>query len=152
MENKCECGKLKSEIKSGHYGRCKQYKEKLDKIKNNITYDYLYKSYINDGKSLSYIAKELGLHKTKILENKLIEFNILKRTLQEAKKQNHHIELSKQTSLKKYGVEFHLEKNSPLLIKSKQTINDKYGVDNIMFSNDIIKKKKRVFYRKIWSR
>lgn len=144
----CKCGKLLSEIKPGHYGSCKDYKEYLKEIEESITYDFLYKEYIEDGKSLTYIATELGLNKTRILERKLIEFNIPKRTLQEAKKQKHHVELAKQTSLERYGVEFHLQSGSELREKGLETIKEKYGVDNVMYANDIIEQRKEYFIKK----
>lgn len=144
----CKCGKLLSDIKPGHYGFCKPYKEYLNEIEESITYDFLYKEYIEDGKSLKYIATELGLNKTRILERKLIEFNIPKRTLQEAKKQKHHVELAKQTSLERYGVEFHLQHGSELREKGLETIKEKYGVDNVMYANDIIEQRKEYFIKK----
>lgn len=144
----CACGKLLSEVKSGHYGSCKAYKEQLKLIEDSITYKYLYNEYIECGKSLNYIAKKLGLNKTRILERKLLEFNIPKRTLQEAKKQKHHIELAKQTSMERYGVEFHLQCGSKLREKGIETIKKKYGVENVMFSDQILEQRKTYFIKK----
>lgn len=148
MENNikiCICGK---EYINGHLGQCKEYRQSLKNIENNITYDYLYKSYIEEGKSLKYISTELGLSKTRILDKKLNEFNITKRTLQEAKKQKHHIELSKQTSFYRYGVDFHLQSGTIFREKAIETINEKYGVNNVMHSDIILNNQKEYFQSK----
>lgn len=118
-------------------------------IENILTYDFLYNTYIIEGYSLKYIASLVGLKKTHRIVNKLKEYNINIRTIQEAKKQKHHIQLAKETSLEKYGVEYHLSKNSPLLYKAQETVKSKYGVDNIFQSEEIkdkIKKTNKLRY------
>ena len=107
----------------------KNDKIKNENIENNLTYELLYKLYITEGRSLKNIANIVGLKKTRRIKKKLQEYNIEIRNLQEAKKQKHHVELAKQTSLERYGVEFHLQKGSDLLDKSKKTIKKKYGKD-----------------------
>jgi hypothetical protein len=124
----CPCGQtIKIGTGNGHYGRCKGYKEHTNKIEKIMTYDYLIEHYINNGESLTYIAKTLGLKKIRLVVKKLKELGIKQRTLKEAKKQRHHIELAKKTSLEKYGVEFHFQKGSPFYEKSLTTIKEKYG-------------------------
>ena len=48
-------------------------------------------------------------------------------------------ERKKQTTLKKYGVEHHMQ-SKEILEKSKRTVQEKYGVDNVFQSDDIKRK------------
>jgi len=128
-----------NKLMSGHLGKCKSFQLLQDDKFNSITKDFLYTEYVLKGKSAKHIAKELGFHPRKI-DLKLLEFGIIKRTLQEAKKQNHHVELAKQTSNRKYGCDFHIAKNVEIMKKSKDTLMEKYGVNNI-FQTDEVKEK-----------
>lgn len=131
----CICG---IEGSSKHFGQCKQHRESLKLKECNITEEYLITEYIDNGKSIKVITKELGFKNPRNVLKKLKEYNIPIRTLQEAKKQKHHIELAKQTSLERYGVEFHFQKDSQFIEIRDKTCLNKYGVKNV-FQSEIIK-------------
>ena len=124
-----------------HIGKCKIYLEERQQKINSITKDYLIKEYIEEGKSGEFIAKQIGI-KSKYIQQKLIEFGIPIRTLQEAKKLSHHLELSKETSLKKYGVEWN-QLNKKIQNKTKKTNLEKYGTENVFQSEKIKNKIKK---------
>lgn len=111
----------------GHYRVCADYKDFVEGVNATLTEAYLQDNYLESGKSLKALAAELGLDKVRLLEAKLVEYGIPKRTLQEAKQQKHHVQLARQTSLERYGVEYHLQKGSTLLEKAQATYDERYG-------------------------
>lgn len=149
---KCEhCGKevpLKIETSmSAHYGKCKiRLKKQKEMIDSIVTKEYLIEEYVNKGISAKYIAKILGVH-VRIIDAKLKEFGISKRTLQEAKKLTHHIEISAETSMKRYGVKWNML-NKEIREKSKKTCLEKYGVENPFGDSEVQKKIKQTNFEK----
>jgi len=141
---KCEyCGKeielKKQSSMSAHYGKCKvRLKAEKERINNILTKEYLIEEYVNKGISVKYISKTLCVH-ARIIDAKLKEFGISKRTLQEAKKLTHHVEISAETSMIKYGVKWN-QQNKDIQEKSRESCLEKYGVENI-FENEDIKDK-----------
>lgn len=120
-----------------HYRTCSSYKAFIERVTTILTRDYVVEHYVNRGKSLLSMARELGLDKVRLLEGKLREYGIRKRTLQEAKKMRHHVELAKVTSLERYGVAFHLRRGSALVDKGVQTSRARYGTDRPCQSDEI---------------
>lgn len=142
---KCEyCEKDLGNIKNknAHLRYCKKYQEFIKNCDSLLTKEYLIEHYIKNGESIAFISKELGLAKTRLVKKKLKEHEIKERTLQEAKKQKHHVEIAKQTSKKRYGYEFHVK--SPEIIKKKEKTNlKKYGTKNLLKLETFINKAKK---------
>lgn len=146
---KCEyCNSYLGSIKNknAHLRYCKDYKTFIRNIELILTKEYFINHYINNGESLKFIAKELGLKNVRLVSKMLTKHGIKKRTLQEAKKQNHHIELAKITSKERYGYEFHVV--APSIISKKEATNIKrYGVDNPFKSIAIRDKAKQTCFK-----
>ena len=138
METCKHCGNVLTETVSSHYRhRCQAYKDFTKRVSDLLTKEYLTEHYVEAGKSVKALTSELGLDKPRLVERKLQEHGIRKRTLQEAKKMRHHVELAKATSLQRYGVEFHLQRGSALLDKGRQTSLDKYGTERPCQSDEV---------------
>lgn len=150
-----------------HWANCKEYKKHQEKIYVKVTKTFLEEEYLKNGKSLQFIAKELGLPKTRFLEKKLKEFNIQKRTSKESKQQAHRSSLIKDTNIKRYGIgnvlklqefkdkvkktnidRYGTEYTQEFCRKQKNAMMKKYGVDNCSKIPDIIEKKKNTCLKK----
>jgi very-short-patch-repair endonuclease len=99
-----------------------------------ITYDILFKKYINDNIHIIDLAKEYQITGT-IIRNLLVEYNIPIRTNKEVQCLDKTKNKSKETKLIKYGNEYY--NNRP---KSKITCLLLYNVDNV-FKSDFFKSK-----------
>lgn len=124
----CKCEYCNRDVKNnplsrtGHLRVCKLYKIEKNRIINSITKDYLLKEYVENEKSATAIAKELGLLKHNSVIDKLKEFNIYIRTFKEGRKAKGYIEKTKKTCNEKYGADYHTLKNSNIRNKIDEGI------------------------------
>ena len=126
----CKC-EIESKKLSTHARMCEKYKEWKKGIEEKLTYDFLYKEYIVKEKSMGQISRELGLFKTTLVENKIVEYGIKIRTPHENRMAKGYKELCQKTSMEKYGVPYHTMKESPIREKIDNGVKEKYGYDNI---------------------
>lgn len=114
-----------------HVKNCKLYKQKIKEIKDKLTYDFLYDEYIVKEKSMRQIAKELGLSKPRLIEQKIKEYSIKVRSKSESRFAKGYIEQCKTTSQKRYGKPYHTMKGSSIFNKISNGVKEKYNVDNV---------------------
>lgn len=129
-----------------HIYRCaKQHSINIDRkeIKLNqlkyqlnidITYDWIYNLYVKEGWSLPDFKHKYGLVYSQTIF--IIDyFNIKKRNISESCYQNKKIEKTKNTLIDKYGVE-NASQAEEIKQKKKETFLQNYGVDNIWKSDE----------------
>lgn len=114
-----------------HVKNCKLYKQKINEIKDKLTYDFLYNEYIIKEKSMKQIAKELGLSKPRLIEQAIKEHNIKIRSKSESRFAKGYIEQCKKTSQERYGKSYHTTKGSSIFDKISNAVKEKYNVDNV---------------------
>jgi len=136
MEEHVKCEYCKKQVKNnknsrtGHLRSCRSWRQVKKEISDKITYEFLHEEYEVKEKSSTMIAQDLGLKKITIVNDKLKEFGIRKRTFAETRFTKSFIEQSKATSLKRYGSEYHTSKGTVVRDKIENSIK-KLGVDNV---------------------
>lgn len=115
---------------TGHLRSCRSWRKEKLRIQSTITKEFLEKEYLENEKSYSFVAEELGLKKHEFILSKLKEFNIQIRSPKEDKKSKNYIKISKETSKRKYGVEYHASKGTNTRDKINKTCIKRYGTIN----------------------
>jgi hypothetical protein len=134
------CKKLVSVNMPTHYRLCVEYNSFINKCKYILTKEYLIEHYVNGGESMMFIAKLLGLEKTRLVISKLKEYDIpIQSSPSDYCKKSSRQQLCKETSKEKYGVEHHLM-HKDIIQKRVNTVTDMYGCSNV-FQSDKIKNK-----------
>lgn len=159
------CGKnLDTEVplagRGSHLRGCYKNKDILDMtpyVYNTLqnypflTRDFLYKEYIEEGKSFFDIVSEYlpnenpnnritGGTGRNLLERLLKYYNIPIRNVKESKNQTRCINKTSKTNIERYGGENPLNGKSPARRKAEKTMMEKYGVLNIFSLPDFEKR------------
>lgn len=134
------CNDTYDGTKVNHYRKCKVYQSHIENVIKILTKEYLTNEYVINLKSASEIASDLGLEKTRIINSKLDEYGIHKRSSPKEFANNPRREQKiKETSLKKYGTNHHL--SDPNVIQKRINTNlETYGIENV-FQSELIKAK-----------
>jgi galactitol-specific phosphotransferase system IIB component len=150
MNDRCKYCNKEIEIKSknsmaGHSTGCKEFKEWRD---STFTYEFLYKEYIENGKSALQIANEHGWNSSTIINKQLKRLNMPVRNIKESHKMELYRTKIENTNLEKYGAINPLAKNTTAYEKRNNTVVEKYGVNNVFQAEEIKKKIKDVNIQK----
>lgn len=131
-----------------HAKICQAYKDWKQALVDKLTYDFLYREYIEEEKSTTQIARELGFNKDREVRKKLKEYNIKERTFAEGRKAKGYIALCQKTSMERYGVPYHTMKESSIREKIDAAVKSKYGVDNVFQLEEVKEKSKQTNLKK----
>lgn len=143
------CGNEYGVNTPSHYRLCDEYNRFITRVKSIITKEFLTEEYLNKQRSAANISKELGLDKTRLVKNKLKEFGLSERiTPKERATANHRQQLTREVSIKKYGVEHHLMAKE-VIDKRIDTIKDRFdGCINVFQHKHIKNKSKETILKK----
>jgi len=128
----------------GHRGLCPKQKEKYNSL---LTREFLEENLIKNGFSAHYIARILlnGMCSTGMIIQYAKQYGIKTKNIKEANALPHRWITTKQTNLKKYGIE-----NTFQLPTTQQTLQRKYGknITNIFQVESIKEKSKKTMVEK----
>lgn len=110
----------------------------------NLTYDNLYKLYIEQKMSLPEIRDHFGLKTCSTIYGLLKKFNIPIRTIKESSPER--IKKASKTNIEKYGCANVLGKESIIRKKVVEDLYEKYGVTNV-FELDFVKEKIKQYWQ-----
>lgn len=135
-ESICVCGQKITNISAiNHKRHCSVYLEYRDKC---LTKEFIQKEYIERGRSLEEICKELSVARS-FIEKKVLEFGFRVRNIKQSKSTQYTKNKTIATNVDRYGDVNVLGKNSPIYEKRNNTVKQKYGVDNV-FQLENVKK------------
>jgi hypothetical protein len=133
---------------TNHYKSCKVYKQKIIEVASIVTKNFLQREYIEGGKSLHYLRRQLGLKRNRLLKKKLKEFGLSQVSVTDSRQLEFQRQLISDTCNKKYGADTPLNKGTSSRQKLEQNLLTNHGVTNVFQRKDVIAKIKQTVKRK----
>jgi G:T-mismatch repair DNA endonuclease (very short patch repair protein) len=133
-ESVCVCGQKITSISAiNHKRQCCEYLKYRDKC---LTKEFIQREYVEKGRSLEEIRKEILVSRA-FIEKKVLEFGFQLRNIKQSKATQHTKNKTIATNVDRYGDVNVLGKNSPIYEKRNNTVRQKYGVDNVFQLEEI---------------
>lgn len=123
----------------GHLRVCKTWRKIKSELLSNITREFLIEEHHIKGKSIACITEEIGLKNKREIVKLCNEFDVKIQKVTNPNQVKGRLKRTAKTCMEKYGCKHHLYSDE-IRDKIKQTVNDKYGVDNVRKVPEIIEK------------
>jgi G:T-mismatch repair DNA endonuclease (very short patch repair protein) len=127
-ESVCVCGQKITNISAiNHKRHCPVFLKYRDKC---LTKEFIQKEYIEKGRSLEEIHRELSIPR-KYIESKVLEFGFQLRNIKQSKATQYTKNKTIATTIDRYSDVNVLGKNSPIYNERNKTVKQRYGVNNV---------------------